>query len=358
MCIATLGAVWSTEMEEAARKPGGGKRGKVGEGDGRGRGRRMTEKAPFTSNRGNAELVQKKEEEEDNIVADTLDHCYSSVISGRDESYRGKLVEEISDNIPQATTSMISGEREAPSNSKSPFQQCLDDLQDPLIPVQAHALVSLAKLIRTKDRESLAHLTSLLKVFHDNLHHSDSYIYLAAISGLVALGSARPREVLEVLCREYAPARPSMKKKKKSEVDRETGKLRIDSEKLTSAERGIRAAENKAGKELLDFRLKLGEALVRVARDCGETLPQYSDLLLQAILANVQDPQPLVRASALSNLAEVCRLLGHSLGAVHHEVSLMFINLVGEGRGRGLVWRYRAGGKERQERMRGFMLAC
>ena len=333
-------------MEAAARQPGGGKREKVGGregGDGRGRGRGMTEKSPSTSNLGTAELAQKKEEEVNSVV-DKPDHGHSSVISGRGEGYRGKLVEEIADSVPQATMSVTSGEREAPSNSQTPFQQCLDDLQDPLIPVQAHALVSLTKLIRTKNKESLAKSISLLKIFQENLHHSDSYIYLAAISGLVALGSARPREVLEVLCREYAPPQTSMKKKKRSEVDRETGMLKTESEKLTSAEKGIRVAENKDGKELFDFRLKLGEALVRVARNCGETLPQYSDLLLRTVLANVQDPQPLVRASALSNLAEVCRLLRHSLGAVHHEVSLVLINLAREERERRRVGRDRADG--------------
>ena len=83
-----------------------------------------------------------------------------------------------------------------------------------------------------------------------------------------------------------------------------------------SKQSGGKVPEN----DSLELRLKLGEAIVLAARDCGELLPHYADTLLPAVLSNARDPHPLIRASALSNLAEICQLLGHSFGHNHHEV--------------------------------------
>ena len=67
--------------------------------------------------------------------------------------------------------------------------------------------------------------------------------------------------------------------------------------------------------------MKLGEALVKVVRDCGDTLPQFSDAILAAILSNVCDSDSMVRASSLSNLADVCSLLRFSFTQIQSEVS-------------------------------------
>lgn len=66
--------------------------------------------------------------------------------------------------------------------------------------------------------------------------------------------------------------------------------------------------------------MKLGEALVKATRNCGELVPRYSQHLLAALLTGVKDPEPLVRASSVSNLGDVCQLLRFSLGSVVNEV--------------------------------------
>ena len=66
--------------------------------------------------------------------------------------------------------------------------------------------------------------------------------------------------------------------------------------------------------------MKLGEALVKATRNCGELVPRFSQHLLPALLTGVKDPDPLVRASSLSNLGDVCQLLRFSLGPVVNEV--------------------------------------
>ena len=66
--------------------------------------------------------------------------------------------------------------------------------------------------------------------------------------------------------------------------------------------------------------MKLGEALVKATRNCGDLVPRFSQHLLPGLLTGVKDPEPLVRASSLSNLGDVCQLLRFSLGPVVNEV--------------------------------------
>ena len=201
---------------------------------------------------------------------------------------------------------------------RTPYQQALIEACDAEIPVKGHGLASLARLVENGDKEALTDSVTLFEMFRDSLQHPDSYVYLPAITGLVALASKQPIKVLTVLCEGYAMFSKSGMAKNEKKFDSETGTLKVQPEKQQLVEK------NKGGKVLeasLDFRLKLGEALVRVCRECGEMLPHYSDILLAAVLCNVRDPHPLIRASALSNLAEVSKLLGHSFGNVQHEVS-------------------------------------
>ena len=52
----------------------------------------------------------------------------------------------------------------------------------------------------------------------------------------------------------------------------------------------------------------------------GDMIPPYRDALLGVLLGVARDTEPLVRASCLSNLGDVCKLLRFSLGNVIHEV--------------------------------------
>ena len=59
----------------------------------------------------------------------------------------------------------------------------------------------------------------------------------------------------------------------------------------------------------VEVRTKLGEALVRATKELADLTPKYKNLLLNAFFGTASDPEPLVRASSLSNLGEVCRNL-------------------------------------------------
>ena len=219
------------------------------------------------------------------------------------------------------------------------FQQAMEDLADPLLPVQGHGLLSLARLARDGDQETLARSSQLLAIFRESLQHSDSYIYLAAINGLVALAHAKPDETIAILCQEYGQFLGPPQREAGRSFDKTTGQLsgpsqwgRDSVDKTTSvgkSESHRTMESSRMGQEgggggrrrrSVELRLKLGEALVRAVRDCGELLPRHMEQVFAAVLSNVRHEESLVRASALSNLADVCALLPHSFALVQHEV--------------------------------------
>lgn len=58
------------------------------------------------------------------------------------------------------------------------FQSAWDQLSDPLLPVQGHAILTLSQLLKSKNDKALKNRERLLKVFLESLEHEDSYIYL------------------------------------------------------------------------------------------------------------------------------------------------------------------------------------
>lgn len=60
----------------------------------------------------------------------------------------------------------------------------------------------------------------------------------------------------------------------------------------------------------------------------GEMAPKYKSLLLNTFLVGSKDDDHLVRASSLSNLGEVCSVLGYKLGTVVSEVSICIFGLL------------------------------
>jgi len=122
-----------------------------------------------------------------------------------------------------------------------------------------------------------------LDIFQTQLKDEDSYVYMAAIMGLGALGDIYPREIIPKLSFVY---------------------------------------EDRKAKE--EVRLKLGETLVQIAQRCGEVLPVYAALLMNTFLVNVKDPNPVIKASSLSNLATMCETLKF---AIHPFISEL-INMI------------------------------
>ncbi|XP_018046767.1 PREDICTED: transport and Golgi organization protein 6 homolog isoform X1 [Atta colombica] len=172
------------------------------------------------------------------------------------------------------------------SSSSDKFDQALRDLADSLLPIQAHGLVVLTKLIETKDAYAVARNAIILRLFEENLKHEDSFIYLASINGLCALATAFPEKVIEILMLEY-----------------------IDMPKRTAI-----------SEITVETRIKLGEILVKTTKALGEMSVVQKNILLNGFLCAIRDADPLVRASGLSCLGELCKVLNYRLGNVLTEI--------------------------------------
>lgn len=158
------------------------------------------------------------------------------------------------------------------AKSASLLEEVLKDLEDPLLPIRTHALVALRKMVQAKDVCVSENVPGILALFAAHLEHPDSFQYLAAINGCVALGDAFPVEVVPLLVQEFGDA-----------------KLAIDT------------------------RLKIGEAIMKIAEHCGEALPHHVGMFLPSLFNGMKAEDAALRASCFSSLGSMCQLLRFSV---------------------------------------------
>ena len=139
---------------------------------------------------------------------------------------------------------------------RSTYQRALKLLQDALLPVRAHGLLLLRELVTTRAGTAPHEVVRALEpairdIFLQAVQDDDSYIFLNAVQGLAALADSFGSEALGGLVGVYTG-----------------GLLGVGAGALTQQD--------------IDMRLRVGEALGQVIRRCGETLPQYGQLLPSA----------------------------------------------------------------------------
>ncbi|PNF27086.1 hypothetical protein B7P43_G08525 [Cryptotermes secundus] len=182
------------------------------------------------------------------------------------------------------------------SKRESRCKQALFDVCDPLLPVRGHALIELAKLISSSDKEAQRHRNQILRIFQENLKHEDSFIYLSSINGLAVMANVFPNTVIKALVEEYEEMRTRRK-----------------------------VTDNSSSAVL---KMKVGEVLVRVTKLLGDLVPPYKAMLLNAFLVGTKDSDHFVRASSLSNLGEVCKALGFRIGPVVTEILMCIRSII------------------------------
>lgn len=198
------------------------------------------------------------------------------------------------------------------------LQEAQDDLNSALVPLRARGVVTLTKLVRKSQQQRsdpvwTPRIQELVRIFMNHLEDSESYVFLAAVQGLSTLADAHPDVAIPLL---------------------------------------VSALRDR--KQSLERRIKLSEALLFSAKRCGEMLPKYAKVFVYAYLDCIRPPsrpnarvqasskrfqliqeisseddeasaaqaaneeaedlvEATLRASCLSNLAEVCVLLQWSL---------------------------------------------
>ncbi|XP_077566034.1 transport and Golgi organization protein 6 homolog [Stigmatopora nigra] len=189
-------------------------------------------------------------------------------------------------HIKQPTSSWgcKGGENLSPPKS---FSDCLNEACDIDVPTRAMALRTLTQMLQSRDQETVQAQEKVLILFLENLEHEDSFVYLSAIQGLASLADAYPARILERLLKNFQHG-PSLSTSKKDHA--------------------------------LEFRLKMGEVLMRASRAMGDLAPHLGRPLVSVFLRGTRDPDQSVRASSLSNLGELCQRLNYALGPLTQEL--------------------------------------
>ncbi|CAG2110004.1 unnamed protein product [Medioppia subpectinata] len=159
-------------------------------------------------------------------------------------------------------------------NSKlnNEFELAMTELNDPIMPARAHALIKLKQLIYAKDKQLLDNRSQLINALKMCLNDTESYIYLSAVNTLSTLAIQCTDDVLPVLIQEFA-----------------------DSERP------------------VEERVKVGEVLVRLSKCIGDFGHHYSRQYITCFLNGAKSPEPAIRISSLSNLGQFCGSLRFAL---------------------------------------------
>ena len=218
-------------------------------------------------------IPQAVESQENLVATDTKIRQSESCTIDHDrtnERSESKTNEESESRTDDESKSIKDDGRE--NTSKSELQQAFDELCDPLLPVRGHALISLCRLVKRKDAETLAKQDTVLKIFLENIAHFDSYLYLASVNGLVAMTDRFPDVVVPALVREVKVTK--CKGQDGSEVSRSP-----------------------------DTRVKIGECLVQTSKALGRYNNQ-SDMASTCLFNHCVCYWIFVGVYALTNLHE------------------------------------------------------
>eukprot|EP01117_Protostelium_nocturnum_P004751 TRINITY_DN1724_c0_g2_i2.p1 TRINITY_DN1724_c0_g2~~TRINITY_DN1724_c0_g2_i2.p1 ORF type:complete len:519 (+),score=153.13 TRINITY_DN1724_c0_g2_i2:265-1821(+) len=225
---------------------------------------------------GNGSKIQKEEE----FLLDQL-LPNLEILEGHEDPKLAQIVHLLIEKITSRDPSVFgtNPEDEQHKDAEYDIPSVLKDLQSELLPTRAYALVCLRKIVLKNGPKAEENLERFLGIFRDQMRHEDSFIYLNAIQGLMSLGDLFPEKVIINLLSFFVdPKHPELE------------------------------------------RLKLGEALLYVSKRCGETLPKYAPNLMNGFLAGTKDPMGSIRASSLSNLAELCKLMRFALHPYIREI--------------------------------------
>uniref|UniRef100_A0A182NE51 RNA polymerase II assembly factor Rtp1 C-terminal domain-containing protein n=1 Tax=Anopheles dirus TaxID=7168 RepID=A0A182NE51_9DIPT len=168
----------------------------------------------------------------------------------------------------------FAGDGECETACQNALSLCSD--QQPYCKVYGTTL--LLKLLQERDPETLTQRHKILILALTNLRNEESYAFLNSVRLLVALCSVLEAEVVDALVKEY--------QNENNEVD---------------------------------YRLKIGEATVKTVETLGAFAVRYRDTLLNCFLAGTRHTVDEFRASSLSNVGSMCRILSYQVHNFFYE---------------------------------------
>lgn len=143
--------------------------------------------------------------------------------------------------------------------SRKKLRNALKDFRSEMIPVRAYGVSIVRQFIYSKDPIIEGELNNITLACLDLMRDKDSFVYLNVIKTLASLTDIYPQATLTLIVTQY----------------------RLESHGL-------------------DYRLQIGEALLRTIQRCGEVFPKYSDRILPTILSTLLDADKNLKSSAMS----------------------------------------------------------
>ncbi|WAR11528.1 TNG6-like protein [Mya arenaria] len=225
---------------------------------------------------------------QDTIISEHSDHRAeaSGKTSVENNVEKAGKEQRMDDNGADTKDSAEAYKEEISIPEDAELELAFKELCDPLIPVRGHGLIRLTHLVQERQKAVESRSAAIMKIFEENLDHGDSYIYLSAVNGLSVMCDVFPETSVPRVCH-------------------------------LMSNLGNNLVEGQRSPELM---MKLGEILVKASRSLGDMIPAYRDVILRSVMVGVHDDDPLVQASCLSSLGELCKHLHFSLGNVIHEV--------------------------------------
>lgn len=153
---------------------------------------------------------------------------------------------------------------------------------------KVYGIMNMLKLINSRDEETCLNSHTVLALALKLLREEDSYVFLNCILLLVALFGILEDTVLNALISEYH--------------------FDIDSD---SAD--------------IDFKLKVGETILKVTKEVGEMCYKYKDTLINCFLRGTYNKHNEFRTSNMSNLGVIMRILSYQIHHIFQEVSYYLI---------------------------------
>ncbi|KAJ3219876.1 transmembrane and coiled-coil domains-containing protein 7 [Clydaea vesicula] len=159
------------------------------------------------------------------------------------------------------------------------FVEALQEICHQLIPVRVHGVNKIIELILKKSKIIDERFDSICELFLGLMYDNDSYLYLNAIKGLSALTDKYTQRSLNYIVKKYL----------ENELD-------------------------------LDFRLRVGEVLLKTIQKLGVAFSKYSESLMTPILVVLKDEKLEMRMSSLSLMSCIAETSAYSLFPVIQQV--------------------------------------
>lgn len=194
-------------------------------------------------------------------------------------------------NAAMPILSLLKGDRHPDQTSGTAFEKARELIEDQQPHLQVYGIQVICKALRDKDPEFTTQSYRILALALTTLKSKESYTFLNCVRLFVSLVHIMESDVLDMLSDEYLS---------------ETAEL--------------------------DYRLVVGEAILKAAQEIGPLCYRYKGVLLNCFLRGARSPLDEFRTSSYANLAQLCRLLSYQVHSFFQELLQLIDSELSTGR--------------------------